>query len=391
MGYPICVRAKYAYGTEHLFNEVNESLPSCPLSILLTIFDMRLRLNVKAPLKDLRRHAKDASRLLNFLLIDIRVLFIIVSIYTTVASVISTTAHNEAIKDTTSERPFNVTNRPEHIDVIVQEVSNAILWDCRENSVTRSYYKSLYGLLFTSFGLIGTIFIGARLSVMCGWRSKLSHNLHHILWRLVLIKRLRQLVICYGANDPRTKEKAELYYEQWNSKQEETVHWTISAVPYFEALFLVLALPFMLTSYDLHPLGCVVGPDEDSIRYNNETGKVELSFHESLLLYRRFALGASIVLMVPIAIFASLLMWRYKTVSRTMGKEVDKIAGKNKMPEDAAAPSNLCNMVANTTVEEILKDVIQIEIPMEDFSKTFNANQYEASNELNDNEDDDNV
>ena len=143
---------------------------------------MRLRLNVKAPLKDLRRHAKDASRLFNFLLIDIRVLFIIVSVYTTVASVISTTAHNEAIKDTTSERPFNVTNRPEHIDVIVQEVSNAVLWDSRENSVTRSYYKSLYGLLFTSFGLISTIFIGARLTVMCGWRPRLSHNLHHILW-----------------------------------------------------------------------------------------------------------------------------------------------------------------------------------------------------------------
>ena len=316
------------------------------------------------------------------------------------ASVISTTAHNEAMKDSTSERPFNVTNRPEHIDVIVQEVSNAVLWDCRENSVTRRYYKSLYGLLFASFGLIGIIYIGARLSVMCGWRSRLSHNLHHILWRLVLIKRLKQLVISYGTNDPRTKEKAELYYEQWNNKQEEKVHWTISTVPYFEALFLILALPFMLTSYDLDPLGCVIGPDEDSIRYNNKTGKVELDFHESLLLYQRFALGASIVLMVPIATFAFLLVWRYKTVTRTMGKEVDKIAGKIEVPEDAAAPTNLHSklgfayMVANTMVKETLggvKDAMQTEIQMEDLSKTLNANLCKASNELNDNEDDDNV
>jgi len=349
--------------------------------------------------RDPKRHAKEVSRLSNFLLIDIRVLFIIVSVYTTVAAVISTAAHNETTKDTTSEMLFNVTDRPEHTDVIVNEVSNAILWDCREKSVTRRYYKSLYGLLFMSFGLIVTIFIGARLSVMCGWRSKLSHNLHSILWRLVLIKRLKQLVLHYGANDSRTKEKAELYYQQWNSKQQEKVHWTISAVPYFEALFLVLALPFILTSYDLHPLGCVVGPDENSIRYFNETGKVDLGFPDVLLAYQKFALGASMVLMAPIAIFAFLLVWKYKTITRGMGKEVDKIAGRIEVPEDAATqPSGLRNklglayVVANTLVSETMggmKNAMQSEVPMEDMSKTISANLYETNEP--DDEDDNNT
>ena len=350
---------------------------------------MRLRLKVLAPngaLRDPKRHAKEVSRLSNFLLIDIRVLFIIVSVYTTVAAVISTTAHNETTKDTTSEMP-----RPEHTDVIVNEVSNAILWDCREKSVTRRYYKSLYGLLFMSFGLIVTIFIGARLSVMCGWRSKLSHNLHSILWRLVLIKRLKQLVLHYGANDPRTKEKAEIYYQQWNSKQQEKVHWTISAVPYFEALFLVLALPFILTSYDIHPLGCVVGPDEDSIEYFNETGKVDIGFPDVLLMYQKFALGASMVLMAPIAIFAFLLVWKYKTITRGMGKEVDKIAGRIEVPEDAATSGlrnklGLAYVVANTLVSETMegmKNAMESEVPMEDINKTISTNLYET-NELDD-------
>ena len=355
---------------------------------------MRLRLKVKAPSGtsgNSKRLTKEISRLSNFLLIDIRVLFIVVSVYTTVAAVISTAAHNEATKDSTSERTFNVTDRPEHMDVNVTEISNAILWDCREKSVTRRYYRSLYGLLFMSFGLIVLIFIGARLTVMCGWRSRLSRNLHNILWRLVLIKRLRQLVLRYGTNDPRTKEKAEIYYQQWNSKQQEKVHWTISAVPYFEALFLVFALPFILTSYDLHPLGCVVGPDEDSIEYFNDTGRVELGFPEGLVVYQKFALGASMVLMAPIAIFGFILVWRYKTITRGMGKEVDKIAGRIEVSEDnSASPSGIRDKlglaygVAKAVVNETMggtKDAMQTEIPMEDLNKTISARLYET-NEL---------
>ena len=242
------------------------------------------------------------------------------------------------------------------------------------------------------------IFIGARLSVMCGWRSRLSHNLHHILWRLVLIKRLKQLVIHYGTNDPRTKEKAELYYEQWNSKQEEKVHWTISAVPYFEALILVLALPFILTSHDIHPLGCVVGPNEDSIRYNNETGKVELDFPEGLLSYQKFALVGSIVLMAPIATFGFILVWRYKAITRGMGKEVDKIAGKIDGPVNNGTPSSgvrnrlgFAYGVAKAVVNETMggvKNAMQTEIPMEDLNKILSAHLYETSEPIKEEEDD---
>ena len=43
-------------------------------------------------------------------------------------------------------------------------------------------------------------------------------------------------------------------------------------------------------------------PDEDSIKYNNKTGKVELDFPEGLLLYQKFALVACDLGWFPFAI-----------------------------------------------------------------------------------------
>ena len=357
---------------------------------------MRFKVNITSParaaglLGEPKRHAREISRLSNFILIDIRALFIVISVYTTVAAVISTTAHNEATEDTTNDRRFNLTDKPEHTDVPVNEISNAILWDCREKSVTNQYYKALYGILFTAFGIVVLMFIGARLTVMCGWRSRLSHNLHNILWRLVLIKRLKQLVLRYGTNDPRTKKKSQIYYEQWNVEQKQKAHWTISAVPYFETVFLVIALPFMLTSYDIHPLGCVIGPDEGSIQYFNETGKVKLDFPPTLVAYQKFALVVSVVLMVPIVSFGLLLVWRYKMITKGMGKEVDKIAGKiEKAEDDDEDASGLVGglrsklgyaiAVAKTLTDDTMEgfnNAVQNEIPMEDINKTVNTQHY---------------
>ena len=146
-----------------------------------------------------------------------------------------------------------------------------------------------------------------------------------------------------------------------------------------------------MTSYDIHPLGCVVGPDEDSIEYFNDTGRVELGFPEGLVVYQKFALGASMVLMAPIAIFGFILVWRYKTITRGMGKEVDKIAGRIEVSEDnSASPSGIRDKlglaygVAKAVVNETMggaKDAMQTEIPMEDLNKTISARLYET-NEL---------
>jgi len=356
---------------------------------------MQFKVKVKSPvpaagsLGEPKRHATEISRLTNFIPIDIRALFIVISVYTTVARLIATTAHNEATDDANNDRLFNLTDKPEHTDVPVKEISNAVLWDCRDKSVTNNYYKALYGMLFTAFGVVVLMFIGARLTVMCGWRSRLSENLYSILWRLVLIKRLKQLVLRYGTNDPRTRKKSKVYYEQWNIERKQKAHWTIPAIPYFETIFLVVALPFMLTSYDLHPLGCVIGPDEGSIQYFNETAKVKLNFPTALINYQKFALVVSVVLMVPIVSFGLLLVCKYKMVTRGRGKEVDKIAGKIECAEDDEDEPGLVGGLHNklgytfgaakTLVNDAMggfKDAMNNEIAMEDLSTTLNSQIY---------------
>ena len=351
---------------------------------------MRLKVKVNASKLLDKRHAKDISKLSNFILIDIRVLFIVVSVYTTVAAVISTTAHNEATKDTTSERAFNITVQPEHADLIVREVSNAILWNCRQKSVTHSYYKALYFILFASFIAIMVVFIGARLSVMCGWRYRLGANLQNILWRLVLVKRVKQLILRYGADDPRTKEKAKIYFDQWNKGSDKRVRWWISAIPYCEAVFLVIAMPFILTSYDIHPLGCLIGPDEDTIRYDNKSAKVTLDFPSGLLLYQKLALSSSVFAMVPIGFFAFMLVCNYKKVTRSMGKEVDKVAGRIEPPEDFG-PTGILGQIsfaydmAKTVVKETMGGLQEAMegngVAMEDLDKKLKAELYDTENE----------
>ena len=352
-----------------------------------------MRLGVKVnPAKLLdKRHAKDISKMTNFILIDIRVLFLVVSVYTTVAAVISTTAHNEATKDTTgNERAFNVTAQPKHADLIVREVSNAILWNCRQMSVTHFYYKALYSILFAAFAAIMVVFIGARLSVMCGWRYRLGANLQNILWRLVLVKRVKQLILRYGAHDPRTKEKAEIYFDQWDKGSEKKVRWWISASPYCEAVFLVIAMPFILTSYDIHPLGCLIGPDEDTIRYDNESARVTLDFPSGLLHYQKFALSLSVFVMVPIGFFAFMLVCNYKKVTRSMGKEVDKVAGRIEPPEYAGATGILGQIsfaydMAKTVVQDTMGGLQEAMggngVAMEDLDEKLKSELYDTENE----------
>ena len=155
-----------------------------------------------------KRHAKEI--LSNFIMIDTSACcrFIVISVYTTVVAVISTTAHNEATKDTSSERAFNLIDRPKHVNLIVR---NAEL-----QSVTRSQLATTkhcsYSILFAAFVTIMLVFIGARLWVMCGWRYHLGHSLHDILWKLVLVKRVRRrLILRYMVQmilEPKKKQKS---------------------------------------------------------------------------------------------------------------------------------------------------------------------------------------
>ena len=283
---------------------------------------------IKFPRKDV------IVRLTNFILIDIRLIFIIVSVYVSIGTAITATANNEAADDANGNGTFDITSRPEHSNLQISDVSNAVLWDCREKSITKQYYKVLYGLLFTSFVLILLVFIVTRMSVLFGNMHRGLSHLHKALWNIQLLKYVRKKL---KRTEIDHKHLLERFVAEWQYKEHindsdtiyghtdhEFRHFALLLLcPFFEAFILTIALPFMLTTYDINPIGCLVGPDEDAIEYNNVTGKVQLNFTEGVLAYQKAALTISIVLMVPIAFLAIMLPIQYNRTTKEITKDID--------------------------------------------------------------------
>ena len=326
-----------------------------------------------------KRKFREISRLSDFCLVDIRILFIVVSVYSSVANIISTTAKNEATNDAESGRLFNITTRPEHQDKVILSISNAVLWNCRELSVTNYYYRTLYGMLVGAFFAIMLVFLATRLTVMCGWRYRLSQSLHNILWQMAIVQRLREIVSEYGPEDDYTEQKAESYQDQWNDHKKVSIPWTIKSIPYFEAVFLVIALPFIITSYNLSPLACFTGPDESTITFDNVTGSVTLDFPPDLVNYQQVAVLLSFVLTIPIVVFAVMLYCNFKSVIKSMTAEIDN--DNIPKPEDGdRSPSKSSNtmvstaidinVVTNTAGEEVTKQMMAEEIPVDKLTET---------------------
>ena len=332
-----------------------------------------------------KREFKEISRLSDFCFIDIRILFIVVSVYSSVANIISTTANNEATNDSESDRLFNITTRPEHQDKVIRSVSNAVLWNCRDLSVTNYYYRALYGMLVGAFFSIILVFLATRLTVMCGWRYRLSQSLHNILWQMAIIQRLREIVSEYGPEDDYTEQKAESYQGQWNDHKKISIPWTIKSIPYFEAIFLVIALPFMITSYDLSPLACFTGPDESSITFDNVTGRVTLEFPPDLINYQQVAVILAFVLTIPIAFFAVMLYCNYNSVIKSMTAEIDnddipKPDDGDRSPSKSdntntviSSAIDIINLVTNTAEDEVARRMMADEIPVNELAETITS------------------
>ena len=287
---------------------------------------------------------KELSRLANFVLIDIRLIFIVVSVYITIATAITTSANNEAANDSNGNRTFNLTSRPEHTNVPISDVSNSVLWNCRERSVTNEYYKVLYGSLFVAFVLVLLVFMVTRMSVLFGNMTKELSHLNETLWNMQLLKHMRKKL-----KEKEIDIKRELhlnrFIDEWlneddhhhhhddrkfSSKRSTSICHSMLIIPFLEAVLLVIALPFMLSTYDINPIGCLVGPDENAIEYNNITGRVQLRFTEGVLAYQTAALTISIILMVLIIFLAIMLPAQYYRITKRMAQDIATFYKKQK-------------------------------------------------------------
>lgn len=123
-----------------------------------------------------------------FLLVDLKVVFIITYVYVSVVNLISTTANGEASEDAHSTKLFTVTSLPGHTDVNVSFIDDAILWSCRDHSVTKHYYRGLYWMLISAFSGTIVAFIFTKITVICGAKHGCPY-----LWRLAIIECLQQM------------------------------------------------------------------------------------------------------------------------------------------------------------------------------------------------------
>ena len=120
-------------------------------------------------------HIKRASKWTVYLLVDLRIVFIISYVYISVLYLISTIANSEANTDINSMKLFNVTSQPNHTNVIaiVSYIDDALLWSCRNLSVTKDYYKGLYSMLFVAFAVTMIFLTITKLTIFFGNSSYL--------------------------------------------------------------------------------------------------------------------------------------------------------------------------------------------------------------------------
>ena len=223
-----------------------------------------------------------ASKWTIYFLIDLRVVFIILYVYVTAVNLISTTATAEAMSDSECSNIFNITTRPEHTNVNVSSIDDAILWNCRKLSVTRAYYKGIYILLLVAFFLTLAIFFIVKLSIICGAKHDSEY-----LKRIAVLQYLEE-----EANKQEKKLTNEDIQKFLSASIDLKCYLCCSrASLFFSIVILVIGMGLSLLFYDLHVLSCVFKPSDDFIAYNRTKQAVELRYSDNLSKSQKAAGG----------------------------------------------------------------------------------------------------
>lgn len=272
------------------------------------------------PVEDAEKYQRYAQ----YILVDIKILFIVTYVYISVTNLISTTANNEANQDIESPALFNVTSRPEHTDVIVEYIDDAVLWKCREHSLTSSYYIAMYWMLLAM--LIATLLLYCVTKCFALWNIDNLESLTD-LWHLGIL----ELVKKNGKNYEKSKaEDAAKYIQDLLSKDipKEDFHEELPSlyckmkiekiIPCVSPIVSVSLLVFCILSYDLHSLSCIKGVSEDFIDYDNTTQTVQLRFPETVINLQQAGVVIAFVLITVLAILALLFFWNTRIIISKM-------------------------------------------------------------------------
>ena len=314
-------------------------------------------------------HVDKVSKWTVYFLIDLRALFIITYVYISVAHLISATANSEASTDVNSMALFNVTSHPNHSNVTVSYIDDAVLWNCREHSETKKYYQGLYSMLFSAFTATLLILTISKLAILWGNKAGISH-----LWKIAVVQQLQVAKKSdfteYNCNgDQLVTAQYNLlgkYVSVCSFSEIEPIYThnccnmakKFSEMQCFNCLrittllisvFLLPSAIFLsFISYDLHLLSCIVGPAEEYINYDPSDNTVELRYSDNILLFQKiigFIIFVSVLILLLNAVCFylsnSVIVDKFKpSVKETLLDDLKNGNGNEASPIDPAPVNN---------------------------------------------------
>ena len=243
---------------------------------------------------------------------DVRLIFIVTAVYASLVAQFTQNANQETEGDISSGMNFKI-NAKFTNHSISGGVSDRILWNCREDSRTNFYYRTLFLGLILSYFLTIVIYFLARVFITLfvantAWRltydCKKTHHLELMANGLKMINQLKrdmdQTINSKRSFDDFKKEVDKLATD-WNKKWHHLVggrndkkflyNWLtiLYIIPRYETLIMLAMVTFALTSYDIHPLGCLSHID---VSYNETEMSVTLNMSQNVIRYQQ----ASVIL-----------------------------------------------------------------------------------------------
>ena len=254
---------------------------------------------------------------------DIRMILILTAVYASLVTQFAQNANQEATGDIHSGRNFNVNSEFTN-NSISGGVSDLILWNCREYSMTNFYYKTLYLGLILSYLTVIVIYFVARVFITvfianAAWTLTYNNKKVHHLELMAngrkmiyqLSRNLQQKMNCAikrKRSFDEFKTEIEELATDWNVRWKNLVgehhkdkkflyNWLtiLYIIPRYETLIMLAMVTFALTSYDIHPLGCLFNID---IIYNEMEMSVTLLVSEYVIRYREASVIVIFILML---------------------------------------------------------------------------------------------
>ena len=263
---------------------------------------------------------------------DFRLFFILTAIYTSLVLQFRQTGIREAEDDVDSGRRFRI-NSDWTNHSISGGVSDQILWNCRADSQTDTYYKTVYFGMILIYCTVVVVYLIASFiintMVACAvstlkihkrdnldvTREVLPYYLETVADNIKISHQVREMLkslqrkLLKEENEQRLQEEVHNAKTRYNKllkyKEDKTTHFynwltVLYIIPRFESVIMLSILTLALTSYDVHPIGCL---SSIGVSYNETESSVTLMFSKNVTRYQK----VSVVLIASLAFVLLLL------------------------------------------------------------------------------------